>query len=187
MEDLAVAETAEDIAYVRARYVTLEELAHGRSVPIEQLRAWAGTQMPRATYALADGEQRYAVDWWRLYDDAGSIDAVRPLFERRLRAAGGNDGAWNAYVAGLWGACLRDVTPENMVAKERLVVAIDRALAAARPTDRAWCEQLRVDVEALDGLTRPFAACDRARFGGSTSRDRLIDGARAAYPHILAG
>jgi hypothetical protein len=41
---------------------------------------------------------------------------------------------------------------------------------------------LREDVDALDGTTRPFAACDRIRFGRPTSRDRLIDGARRAFP-----
>lgn len=188
MEDIGRAESAIDIAYVRRYFVTLDELARGRPEGAEQLRAWAGTRMPRATYALPDGELRYAADWWRLLDDAGgAIDAVRPLFERRLRAAGGGPAdSWDAYVAGIYGACLRDVTPEQIATKARLVATLERALAEPHPTDPAWCAELRAGVEALDGLSRPFAACDRVRFG-PTSRDRLIDVARRTFPHAFAG
>jgi hypothetical protein len=192
MTPIALAETAGDIAYVRASYVLLEELARARGIPIEELRAWSGTRLPRATYALRSGELRYAPDWWRLYDDAGSIDGVQPLFERRLRAAAvaldhpvDPAAEWASYLGGFYGACLRDAIPEMIVAKERLVARLDRALGDARPADPVWCEELRADVEALDGLTRPFAACDRARFGRPTSRDRLIDGARRAYPQVF--
>jgi hypothetical protein len=70
--------------------------------------------------------------------------------------------------------------------KERLVARLDRALADPRPGDPDWLAHLRADVDALDGLSRPFAACDRIRFGRPTSRDRLIDGARRAFPHAFA-
>jgi hypothetical protein len=186
MEDIALAESPTDIAYVRSTFVTLEELARGRPEGAERIRAWAGSRMPRATYALAGGELRYAADWWRLLDDAGSIDGVQPLFERRLRAAGGPADAWDAYVGGIYGACLRDVTPENMAVKAQLVATLEAALAEPRPGDPAWCAALRAGVEALDGLNKPFAACDRVRFG-PTSRDRLIDRARRDYRHAFAG
>ena len=188
-EPIALASSAEDLAYVRAGYATLEELAHGRSIPVAQMRAWVGVQMPRATYVLPDGERRYARDWWRLFDDAGGIEGVGEVFATRYRAAGGHDldAEWQYYVAGLYGACLREATPENIVAKARLVDQLMRMLAAPRPDDDAWCRDLRRAVDALDRIERPFAACDRERFGGPTSRDRLIDGPRAQFPHAFRG
>ncbi len=185
--DVAVAATPEDIAYVRATHATLEELAQGRSIPIAQMRAWAGIEMPRATYQI-DGEPWFARDWWRLHDEAGGVDRVRVVFAERYRAAGGDDlaGEWEAYLGGFYGACLREVTPETIVGKARLVVELERALADPRPEDPAWAARLRGDVEALDQLVQPFAACDRARFG-PTSRDRLIDLPRARFAHLFSG
>ncbi len=188
MEPIAIATTPDDIAYVRSHYLTLDQLARGRGEA-----GWAGTRLPRATYNLADGSSWYPRDWWRLADDAGDIAQLPGLFARRLRAA--SDAMrhpcdlaeeWDAYLAGLYGACLREVTPETIVLKARLVARLERALADPRPDDPAWRLTLRADVEALDGLSRPFATCDRARFGRPTSRDRLIDGARRGFPQAFA-
>jgi len=190
MEDIAIATSPDDIAYVRANYVDAAELASGRC-SVERALALAGTTLPRASYALADGTQWFPRDWWRLCDDAGSPERVRDQFSLRYRAAaralgrdGDVDGNWAAYLAGLYGACLRDVTPETIVWKERLVERLDRALADPPPDDPAWCDDARADIAALDGLERPFAACDRLRFGRPTSRDRLITGPRARYPRL---
>jgi hypothetical protein len=90
---------------------------------------------------------------------------------------------WAGYLAGLYGACLREVTPEMIVAKEHLVARLERALDAPRASDREWLVRLHADVDALDAVSRPFAACDRIRFGRPTSRDRLIDGVRRAFPY----
>ena len=187
IEGIARAASPADVAYVRAEFVTLDELARGRGVPVDQLRALTGVHLPAATYVLPDGELRYARDWWRLHDDAGGPDGVRALFARRYRACGGTDLAdeWAAYLAGLYGACLRDVTPETIVAKAQLVDRLERALASRRPDDPAWCDALRADVAALDALVRPFAACDRERFGRPTSRDRLIDAPRRELAHLF--
>jgi hypothetical protein len=115
------------------------------------------------------------------------------LFERRLVAAAARLGhavdvasEWEAYVAGLYGACLREVTPENIALKEFVVAALERRLADPRPQEGAWCAALRADVETLDGLTMPFAACDRIRFGKPTSRDRLITEVRARFAKMFA-
>ncbi len=188
-EPIARARTPEDIAYVRAELATLEELARGRSIPLAQMRAWAGVHLPRATYMLPDGELRYARDWWHLFDDAGGIESLHARFADRYRAAGGDDleAEWAAYVAGLYGACLREATPENIVAKARLVGRLERALAEPQPDDPAWCRTLRADVDALDRLARPFAGCDIERFGRPTSRDRLIDVPRERFPHVFRG
>ncbi len=137
-EPIALARTPEDIAYVRGELATLEELARGRSIALDQMRSWAGVDLPRATYMLPDGELRYARDWWRMFDDAGGIDGNRALFEHRYRAAGGSDvhAEWCAYVAGLYGACLRVVTPETIVAKAGLV---ERLSVRSRRGPRIRC------------------------------------------------
>ena len=183
MEPIAVATTPEDVQYVRAHYVTLDQLARGLGE-----HDWPGTQLPSATYALADGSLWYPRDWWRLYDDAGGVAGMAALFARRLGAACRAlgfpcdvDEHWHAYLAGLYGACLRDVTPEAIALKEHFVARLNAALADPRPADPVWRARVHEEVDALDGLTRPFAACDRLRFGGSTSRARLIDVARARY------
>src|SRR6185312_6006306 len=118
----------------------------------------------------------------------GGSASMRALFERRVTAAARMIDhpidpavAWDAYLAGLYGACLRDVTPENIVLKEALVARLDRMVAEPRPDDAAWRERLRGDVDMLDGLLRPFAACDRTRFGRPTSRDRLVSDVRRRF------
>jgi len=133
----------------------------------------------------------FARDVWRLAEDAGDPAGVRELFARRYRAAcealqfaGDLDEAWTSYLGGYYGACLRDVTPETIAAKERLVARLTAQLATPHSDDPVWCARLRADVEALDGLEKPFAGCDRARFG-ATTRDRLITAARAMYPHAF--
>jgi hypothetical protein len=50
--------------------------------------------------------------------------------------------------------------------------------------EHAWREALRRDVDRLDAIVRRFTASDRARFGGSVSRERLIDAARARHPAL---
>lgn len=124
---------------------------------------------------------------------AQTLARLPALFARRLTAAAhalGHavdvDDEWASYLGGFYGACLRDVAPEAVVHKEALVAQLDRALAAPRPDDAAWCAALRAQVECLDGLCRPFAACDRIRFGRPTSRDRLITATHQRYPHVFA-
>jgi hypothetical protein len=188
MEPIGLATTAADLVYVNARFVTLDQLARG----LAGERDWPGRVLPRATYQTPDGALWYARDWWRLFDDAGG-GSVRPLFERRLVAAAARLGhavdvasEWEAYLAGLYGACLREVTPENIALKELVAAALDRRLADPRPHDGAWCAALRAEVETLDSLTQPFAECDRIRFGKRTSRDRLITDVRARFPQVFA-
>ncbi|HLL20825.1 MAG TPA: DUF6058 family natural product biosynthesis protein [Kofleriaceae bacterium] len=181
----ATALTAADIDYVRTSYVTLADLGPEHAT-------WIGVMLPLPTYRLADGTSYFPRDWARLAVDAGSAASTRGLFARRYHAAAAALGepdqlavAWQAYLAGLYGACLREVTPENIVAKARLVARLDRALACPAPDQLAWCATLRADVEALDGISRPFATCDRIRFGRPTSRERLITDVRERYPHAF--
>ena len=89
---------------------------------------------------------------------------------------------WTNYLGGMYAVCLREVTPETIFRKERLVRRLTEQLASPAPQDPAWRARLRADVDALDQLVRPFAPYDRVRFGGPVSRDRLITAAKARYP-----
>jgi hypothetical protein len=179
-----LAETSEDIAYVTAHFLPHDAVARPGPSPF-------GVAIPAATYRLPDGTAWFARDVWRLADDAGGPEGVRALFARRFRTAcellrfeGVLDRAWTDYLGGIYGACLRDVTPETIVAKERLVVRLTAAFATQRPEDPAWRAALRADIEALEGNAKPFAACDRIRFG-PTSRDRFIAVARTRFPTLF--
>jgi hypothetical protein len=72
------------------------------------------------------------------------------------------------------------IAPETIAVKERLVSRLDRVLADPRPDDQAWRRALRGDVAAPDAISRPFAACDRVRFGGAVPRGNMPPCCRAA-------
>lgn len=64
--------------------------------------------------------------------------------------------------------------------------AITALVARPAPADGSWCGALRSAVGALDALERPFATYDRERFGGLSSRDRLINSTHERFPEIWA-
>jgi hypothetical protein len=125
-----------------------------------------------------------------LEDAGGDPDAVVAQFHERFVAAGGNpadaDEEYEAWLSGEYGACLHTTSPEAIVAKAGLVNAVGALLGRPAPADRRWCAALRGAVDALDALERPFAAYDRERFGGPSSRDRLIAAARERFPEVWA-
>jgi Family of unknown function (DUF6058) len=88
---------------------------------------------------------------------------------------------WDGYTSGEYGVCLRQVTPETIFLKERLVTLLEEQLTDARPEEEAWRARLSERVRALDALERPFTTCDRFRFGRPSSRERLIDEPRKRY------
>ncbi len=99
-------------------------------------------------------------------------------FRDRFIAAGGDPDAveeeHRAWLSGEYGACLHSTSPEAIVAKSSLMTTITALLADPQPDEDRWRTALRGSVDALDAIERPFARHDRARFGGPTSRDRLI-------------
>jgi Family of unknown function (DUF6058) len=183
--------TAADVAYIRANYLTLDELCAGRGEePADVRRLIAEGVLPRPSYVLQDGSEMFPSDYFRLVDEAGGPAALRAHFEDGLRAAGGDDLAsdWQAYLAGIYGVCLRDVTPETIVRKARLVSSLCELLVLARPADPEWRERLRAEVEELDELEREFSPdCDRneERLGRKPTRDLLITAARERYPDVF--
>jgi len=181
--------TEPDIRYVLTEYRTLAELCDGRPQTAAEVRALiAGGRLPRPTYVLPSGEERFPPDYFALLDDAGGVDELPARFRVRYLAtadgpfaAADADEDWAGYLSGQFGVCLRSVTPESMAAKNRLVRRIEALVAAPAEADPAWRGELRTTVDALDALERPFTDFDRQRWG-DTSRIRHIDRVRARFP-----
>lgn len=75
------------------------------------------------------------------------------------------EGELEAYLDGTYFVCVKDATVANIRRKEELVMQI-----------RSLLGELRVAVEELDRLERPFSPdYDRKRFGKSPIRDELIE------------
>lgn len=186
--------TKEDIAYIRAGYDPLEELCRQRGVePAEVRAAMTNGLLPQPSYRLEDGTEMVPRDYFDLVDEAGGVDGLREHFLGRYKQAANAwladeaDAEWEAYLSGEYGVCLREVTPETIVRKSMLVARIEALLASPAPEDVRWGSELRDTVDRLDELERPFAPqYDRLRFGGPSSRERLIDGARELYPQVFA-
>jgi hypothetical protein len=177
------ASAEQDIAYVIASFEPMDDSVRPL---VEQ------GLLPRATYVLPDGTPMVPADHAQLIEDAGGdVAAVAAHFNERFLAAGGDpaDAAdeYEAWLSGEYGACLRTTSPEAIVAKSSLMDAVRALLARPAPGNSSWCAALRCAVDALDALERPFAAYDRERFGGPTSRDRLITAARERYANVWAG
>ena len=187
---------AADVAYVRAGFVALDELCAERGESEAAIRAAiAERRLPAVSYVLADGTEMVPPDYLALADEAGGVDRLREAFVGRYGAAAEVESAplatveeeWDAYLSGLYGVCLKRVTPEAIVRKSALVGELEELLSSPQPESPSWARSLRTRVEELDGLERPFAPTyDRQRFGGPSSRDRLITATREAYPTLFA-
>ncbi len=172
----------EDISYVKAHFRPMDEAVQ----PLVERGL-----LPRATYVLPDGIPMVPADHAQLLEDAdGDPEAVAAQFRERFAAAGGHpadaDEEYEAWLSGEYGACLHTTSPEAIVAKSGLMSAIGALLGRPAPADTRWCAAVRGAVDALDALERPFAAYDRERFGGPSSRDRLITATRERFPEIWA-
>jgi hypothetical protein len=186
----------DDQRYIRASFVSLEQVCWGRCGPDETRDAVRSRRLPAPSYVLGDGSEMVPADYFRLVDDAGGVEALHAhfcqRFARAMRAGGVEPEAariedeWNGYLDGAYGVCLRTVSPEAIFEKESLVHAVEALVEEAAPDHPRWRAELRHRVDRLDRLVRPFAPCDRARFGGTVSRDRLITTVRARFPDVFA-
>jgi hypothetical protein len=184
--------TDADVAYVRANYFTLAELCASRAESPEVVRDQIERGLlPAASYVLDDGTPMFPSDYFVLVDEAGGSASLRAHFEARHRACGGDPAEletdWTGYMEGVYGVCLRQVLPETMVRKTRLVDTLTELLAAPRPDDGEWRVELRRAVWDLDALERDFAPdYDRSgRFERPPTRDLLIATARQRYPELF--
>jgi hypothetical protein len=174
------ADASQDIEYVRATFVAMDDVVR----PLVEQGV-----LPQATYVLPDGTPMVPLDHAALLADAaGDPQGVTARFKERFLAAGGDPAAvdeeHDAWLSGEYGACLWRTTPEAILAKAGLLRAITALLADPREDDERWRAAVRGAVDALDGLERPFARHDRVRFGGPTSRDRLITATRERFPDL---
>jgi hypothetical protein len=186
--------TPADLAYIQAEYRTLDELCADRPQTPGQIRDLiAQGRIPRPTYVLPDGTQMFPPDYFALIDAAGDTGSLPGYFAARYRAAAALTGlagddtgeTWEDYLSGIFGVCLRQVRPEAMALKARLMGDIERLTSAPAPDDAGWRTALRSAVDALDQLERPFTDYDRARWG-RPSRDTHINDVRQRYPQAFA-
>jgi hypothetical protein len=186
-----------DLAYLTANYVTLEELCAERAETPEEVAALIESRrLPQPSYVLEDGTGMFPVDYFRLVDEAGGIEALEGHFAARHRAATFARAAaarelerdWQWYLDGIWGICLRDVTPEEIVRKNALVSSLSELLMLPRPGSAEWRESLRTQVDELDTIEREFAPdWDRGPAQERPpTRDLLIGAARRRYPELFA-
>jgi hypothetical protein len=189
--------TDADIAYIRANYLTLAELCADRTETLEQVQVLIEQGLlPRPSYVLDDGTGMFPADYFRLVDEAGGGEGLGAHFASRHLTASQAQGAdpdeleqdWDAYLGGAYGACLHEVTPENIVRKNALVASLCQLLVLARPRSLEWREALRTQVEELDALEREFAPdYDRSdEQERPPTRDLLIKAARERYPDVFA-
>lgn len=186
--------TEADHAYVTKNFVPLDALCSYRGDNLATVREHiAEGRLPQPTYVLPDGREMVPATYFALADEAGGIEFLRDDFFRRCPiAASGEDveldpaEEWDAYLSGEYGVCLAEVSPESIARKASLMSRIEQVLEAPAETDAVWSSALRDAVDELDALERPFAPhYDRLRFGGPSSRDRLITATRARYPAVF--
>jgi hypothetical protein len=188
----ATALTEADIAYIRDNFRALADLCRERGDDLELVQALVRERrVPAPSYLLPDGTEMVPADYFALIDRAGGPDQLRADFERRHRAAGGaNDaleGDWDGYLDGVYGICLRSVSPESIVRKSQLVESITALLEDSAPNETAWTLQLQRQVNELDALEREFSPdYDRHRFERPPSRDLLIAKAHQRFPDLFA-
>ncbi|MDQ3857191.1 MAG: DUF6058 family natural product biosynthesis protein [Actinomycetota bacterium] len=188
--------THADLAYIRANYLTMDQLCAGRGDSPASVRrlidAWL---LPRPSYVLDDGSGMFPADYFRLVDDCGGAAALRDHFTGRYRAAAAAEGISDAalkedsvaYLGGVYGICLREVTPETIVRKRVLVASLCQLLVLARPRSAEWRAALRAQVDELDTLERAFAPdYDRSEVQERPpTRDLLIAAARERFPDLF--
>ena len=183
--------TEADLEYISSNYLTLEQLCDGRAESLHELRSLiAARKLPQPSYVLPDGTGMFPADYFRLVDEAGSVDGLREHIAARHRAAHGKDvdQDWEMYLDGTWGICLRDVTPETIVRKNTLVSSLCELLVLARTREPEWQTALREQVDELDELEREFAPdYDRSdAMDRPPTRDLIIAAARERYPQVFA-
>lgn len=183
--------TDADVAYIRDNFRALADLCRDRGQDFETVKALVRERrLPAPSYLLHDGTEMVPADYFALVDRAGGPDQLRREFERRYRAAGGAsdelEDDWHGYLDGVYGICLRSVSPESIVRKSHLVESITALLENAAPADAAWSTQLQRQVNELDALEREFSPdYDRHRFERPPSRDLLIARTRQQFQELF--
>jgi hypothetical protein len=188
--------TEADLTYIAANYLTLDALCAHRSESAADMRKLIDEgRLPRPSYVLDDGSGMFPADYFRLVDEAGGIEALHAHFAARYEAASQTERAhvdeldkdWVAYMNGIYGICLCEVTPEAIVHKTVLVSSICELMMLPRSRCDDWRRDLRVQVDQLDALERDFAPdYDRSEEQDRLpTRDLLVNAAHARFPDVF--
>ena len=189
--------TPADVRYIESHFAPLDVLCRSYGRDPERVAAQIAARIaPRPSYALPDGRRMLPYTFFDLPDAAQGAAGLQRLFTERYKAAAREyclplpgervQEAFEAYLGGVYGVCLRVPSPEGVARKEWLMGSIEAQLERAQPASSDWCEQLRLYVDTLDRLEMPFCDYDRRFFGRPLSRDRLITDVRRAYPGAFA-
>ncbi len=172
--------TNQDVAYVRSVFRPQSD--------DERTRA-AARLAPQPSYVLPDGTPMVPATPDPDLAQAADPQDLHRRFVSRWVTAGGHeqdaDPELAAWLNGGYGVCLRSPAPEAIIAKDGLARAIEALMARPMPHLGWWQNTLRHAVNAYDSLVLPFASVDTVRFGGSTSRARLVDAVRAQWPELF--
>ena len=160
--------TPDDVAYITRDFVPLDAAVPDPAAVRAEI---AAGRLPGPADVLDDGTEMVAPDHLALAGRAGGAERLRDWFEARA------PGEWDDYLSGGNAVCLRSVTPETIRRKGELTARIEALLESDPPP----LEPLRAAVDEFDALLRPFAPCDRIRFGGPVSRDRYVTALRERY------
>jgi len=173
--------TDQDVAYVRSTFRAQSDA--------ERERADRGLA-PKPSYWLPDGTPMVSMSPDRDLSDATDPSDLHARFVSRWAAAGGSrndtDSELAAWLGGGYGACLASPGPETILVKDGLARAITALVAQPMPEASWWPATLVHAVAAYDALVLPFASVDPARFGGTTSRQRLVDAVRGRWSGLFS-
>jgi len=195
--ELARRLAALDDAYIRDQFVPLDELAADWPGGAVAVRAdIAARRLPQPAYRLDDGTDMVPADYLVPVAVAGSVAALHAWFVRSFRDAAGRfdvphdpdtiEDEWQDYLSGGYFVCLREATPAAIAEKARHVIDLEQLMAEPRPADPVWCKHLRLGVEGLAAIERPFAILDPARWGTPMSGQWYGTFLRALYPAAFA-
>jgi hypothetical protein len=179
-----------DVRYIVANFRRLSPLCEAWGISETVARSEMERRLlPGASYILPGCAEYYPDDYFAFPLAAAPGNRRDHFFERFMRtceryrtlvAVGDCEQAWEDYLSGVFGICLRVVLPETIVAKVHLITVISELIAAPNPSDNAWRDALNDKVNALDTLLRPFTQCDRLE-GAPVSRDLYVDAVRQRF------
>lgn len=171
-----------DDVYVSAQFVVLDDLcaAHGRTTD-EARQLMLEQRLPLPGYLRSDGAEMVPADLFSLADEAGGIDQLEAWFTAHWTDPAVGKEEWSSYLSGRY-VCLHSVTPATIQRKTFLTTTISAAPDEPEAGSAEWSVRLHALIDELDVIEPAFAAYDRLRFNGPTSRDTCIDAMRTRFP-----
>ncbi|GAA4559515.1 DUF6058 family natural product biosynthesis protein [Planotetraspora kaengkrachanensis] len=171
-----------DDAYVSVQFVVLEELCAARGRDADEVRQlMLERRLPLPGYLRSDGAEMVPADLFALTEQAGGMDRLETWFTDYWADHAVARDEWSSYLSGQY-VCLHSVTPANIQRKGYLTSAIKAAPDEPDAGSAQWSERLHALIDELDALEPEFAAYDRLRFDGPTSRDTCIVEMRTRFP-----